>query len=291
MRGLESLIPPRKSSNEGGNSKESIFLIEIDNISPNSEQPRTEFNEDELKGLASSIRTYGILQPLLVRKIEEDVPSGRKVSYELIAGERRLRASKLVGLSHVPAIIRGVRPQEKLELSLVENLQRNNLNPIEEALAYQRLQDEYNFSQQEIADRMGKSRPVVANALRMLRLPRVIQDAVREGKISFGHTRPLLSLENPDQQLSVFQEIVEKNLPVHAVENKVREMLAPLGKVSKRAQADPQLKELEHKIKTALVSSRVALRADNDKARLAIIFPSREELVQWAEKWLGEAGA
>ncbi len=290
MRGLESLIPPRKLPQESGNSKESIFLIEIDNISPNSEQPRTEFNEDELKGLASSIRTYGILQPLLVRKIEEDVPSGRKVSYELIAGERRLRASKLVGLSHVPAIIRGVRPQEKLELSLVENLQRNNLNPIEEALAYQRLQDEYNFSQQEIADRMGKSRPVVANALRMLRLPRAIQDAVREGKISFGHTRPLLSLENPDLQLTMFQEIIEKNLPVHAVEDKVREMLAPLGKASKRAQADPQLKELEHKIKTALVSSRVALRADNDKARLAITFPSREELVQWAEKWLGSTG-
>lgn len=291
MRGLESLIPPRKSPGENGDAKESVFLIEVDNISPNSEQPRHDFNEEELKGLSYSIRTYGILQPLIVRKVEEEIPSGRKVSYELIAGERRLRAAKLAGLSHVPAIIRGVKPQEKLELSLIENIQRNDLNPIDEALAYQRLQDEYNLNQKEIADRVGKSRPVVANAMRMLRLPREIQQAVREGKISFGHTRPLLSLDNPAEQLSIFQEIVEKNLPVHAVEDKVREMLAPSVQAVHKAAKDPQLKELEHKIKVALVSSKVALRADNDKARLAITFPSREELVKWTQMWLGGSGS
>ena len=207
MRGLESLIPQKRNNSTKSSDKESVFLIDVEHISPNPYQPRREFKSEELADLSESIKVYGILQPLLVTKIEEDVPSGRRVRYELIAGERRLRAARLAGLPRVPVIVRQVTPKQKLEASLIENLQRDDLGPLDEAHAFQRLQDEFGIKQKKIAQRISKSASYVANTLRILSLPDHIQTALASGDINEGHTRPLLALKNDKAQEKLFKEI------------------------------------------------------------------------------------
>lgn len=190
--------------------------IAIDNITPNPHQPRLHFDEAKLSELAQSIKEHGVLQPLLVSKAGE--------KYELIAGERRLQAAKRAGLTSVPAVVRAVGEQEKLELAIIENIQRHNLNPIEEAKAYLRLVDEFGMQQDMVAKKMGQSRSTVANTLRLLHLPVEIQRAVAEGRISEGHAKALLSIENPEKQRAVFDLIIKEELTVRETELRVRDI-------------------------------------------------------------------
>jgi len=290
-KGLESLIPrntPIKSElllQEDLKTKESVFLIEIDKIRENPLQPRRDFNEEELKSLADSIREHGILQPLIVSKIEEEIPSGIKVSYELIAGERRLKAAKMSGLDFVPAIIRRkTEGREKLELALVENIQRANLNAIEKARGYERLSREFGLMQKQIAQKVGQSRELIANTIRLLRLPVEIQKAIEAGKISEGHGRAILTLDDNNQRLALFNEILIKNLSVRAVETLGRQIKG----VSKRTTGsiiDPEARAWESRLEDFL-GTRVKLAKSGDRGRILIEFYSSEELNSILDKIL-----
>lgn len=276
-RGLESLIPKSAPPNQQQNIKESIFLIEVEKIKENPLQPRRDFNEAELKSLANSIREYGILQPLIVAKIEEEIPLGIKVSYELIAGERRLKAAKISGLDFVPVIIRQkTEAKEKLEMALVENIQRADLNPIEKARGYERLAKEFGLMQKQIAEKIGQSRELVANTIRLLQLPIEIQKAIETGKISEGHAKTILAVEDNNQKFAFYNEILEKNLTVRAAESLSRQIKG----VSKRIKGnvlDPETKILESRLEDFL-GTHVTLAKSGNRGRILIEFYSPEEL-------------
>jgi ParB family chromosome partitioning protein len=197
-----------------------IAAIPIDQIEANPFQPRDQFEEDALNELAESIKVQGIIQPLTVRRLSAK-------QYQLISGERRLRASKLAGLTEVPAYIRAANDQEMIEMALIENIQRENLNAMEVAISFQRMIDECNLKQDELSGRVGKNRTTVTNYLRLLKLPPMIQAAIRDQQISMGHARAMVSIENVDQQLYVFKEILTKDLSVRKVEELVRSMQTP----------------------------------------------------------------
>ena len=286
-RGLESLIPKSAPANQQQNTidqndkqlkqKESVFLVEIDKIRENPLQPRRDFNETELKSLADSIREHGILQPLIVTKIEEEIPSGIKVSYELVAGERRLRAAEMSGLNFVPAIIRQkTEDKEKLELALVENIQRADLNAIEKARGYERLIREFGLIQKQVAEKVGQSRELVANTIRLLQLPIEIQRAIEAGKISEGHGRAILTLSDNNQRSALFNEILTKNLSVRAVETLGRQIKG-VSKRIKENTVDPETKVLESRLEDFL-GTRVKLAKSGSRGRILIEFYSSEEL-------------
>ena len=194
-------------------SKDKIFLIETNKIKPNPNQPRHTFSQDNLQELADSIREYGIIEPLVVTKIEKEIETGTKVEYQLIAGERRWRAAKLLGLPTVPAIIKKpVEESRKLELALVENIQREDLSPIAQAKAFSRLIQEFNLTQQALALKLGKSREVIANALRLLQLPLEAQKLLDEGRINEGHARSILLFRNPEKRRAFLKEILVRQL-------------------------------------------------------------------------------
>lgn len=260
--------------------KDHVFYIPVEKIVPNPYQPRKEFDPEALKHLAASIREYGILQPLVVSRLEIESPTGGiQVQYELIAGERRHRASQLAGLSEVPAIIRRQEsPKVKLELALIENLQREDLNPIERALAYRQLVDQFEMSQRQVADRIGKSREVVANTLRLLNLPEVMREALAGGKINEGHTRPLLMVTDyPEAQANLFHDILEKQLSVRQAEEIARNIAIERSK-KLRTPSDPNIKEVEDKLGNQL-GAKVSVHKDkNGHGRIAIEFYSDEEM-------------
>lgn len=212
-RGLDALIPDTESFE---NSSKEYFQCDIELIRPNRFQPRLLFPEDELEELSISIKKQGIIQPLLVKKNDS--------GYELITGERRLRAAKMAGLDRVPVIIKSISDSEMLEMSIVENIQRENLNPIEEAEAYNRLATEFNLTQDQVARRVGKSRPAVANFLRLLQLPEQIKASIMDGTLSMGHARALLGAETSAQQHAVWQVVVSKGLSVRETENLVKRL-------------------------------------------------------------------
>ena len=286
-RGLESLIPKSAPVNQKQSAldkndgklkeKESVFLIEVDKIRENPLQPRRDFNEAELKSLADSIREHGILQPLIVTKIEEEIPSGIKVSYELVAGERRLKAAEMSGLNFVPAIIRQkTEDKEKLELALVENIQRADLNAIEKARGYERLAKEFGLMQKQIAEKVGQSRELIANTIRLLQLPIEIQKAIESGKISEGHGRAILTLDDNNQRQALFNEILIKNLSVRAVETLGRQIKG-VSKRIKENTVDPETKVLESRLEDFL-GTRVKLAKSGNRGRILIEFYSSEEL-------------
>lgn len=260
--------------------KDHVFYIPVEKIVPNPYQPRKEFDPEALKHLAASIREYGILQPLVVSRLEIESPTGGiQVQYELIAGERRHRASQLAGLKEVPAIIRRQEsPKVKLELALIENLQREDLNPIERALAYRQLVDQFEMSQRQVADRIGKSREVVANTLRLLNLPEVMREALAGGKINEGHTRPLLMVTDyPEAQANLFHDILEKQLSVRQAEEIARNIAIERSK-KLRTPSDPNIKEVEDKLGNQL-GAKVSVHKDkNGHGRIAIEFYSDEEM-------------
>lgn len=258
----------------------SIFWIEIEKIRPNPFQPRHEFDEHKLRDLADSIRMYGVLQPLVVtrhEKMKED--GGLAVEYELISGERRLRASKLAGLDQVPVIIRSSEQsdREKLELAIIENLQREDLNPVDRARAFQRLVEEFKFTHGEIGAKVGKSRVYVSNTVRILAMPEEMLAALSEGKITEGHTRPLLMLsDRPEEQMTLFKEIIFKKVTVREAEQIARKIA--LDRVRRHnADVEPELLAMEAKLKERL-GTRVRIERKEVGGKITIDFFSDEDL-------------
>jgi len=278
--GLSSLIPNKLNKDKEANisiqkksftvsDSDEVVKIPIENIVPNPNQPRYYFDEDNLKELSLSIKEHGVIQPILVTKIDGD-------KYELIAGERRLQASKLIESKEIPAIIRLATNQQKLELALVENIQRHNLNSVEEAKAYKKLGEEFDLTQEEIARKTGKSRSAIANIIRLLDLPIEIQRGIIAGKITEGHARAILGLENPEKQRALYELILKNNLTVRAAENKVKEITVHAHKRKVSKQADPYIQDLEDSIQQKL-GTKVKIKKHGASGKIAIDFFSEEE--------------
>jgi ParB family chromosome partitioning protein len=257
----------------------SIFFIDVDKILPNPFQPRREFAEAPLKDLSESIRQYGVLQPLVVSRIEKETGDGGLITqYELIAGERRLRASRLAGLSQVPAIIRvGDDSMMKLEIAIIENLQREDLNPVERARAFARLVEEFKFTHTQIGQKMGKSREYVSNSLRLLALPQEFLDALSAGKINEGHTRPLMMLSTrPEEQMTLFKEIVFRKISVREAERIARRIA--VDKVRKKELLpNTELMEIEQKLQESL-GTRVHIEPREVGGKITIDYFSPADL-------------
>ena len=257
---------------------DSIYWVAVDKIKPNPFQPRKEFNEDALKSLAESIRQYGLLQPLTVTRKDVERPDGGLESeYELIAGERRLRAAKLIGLKELPVVIReGESDLTKLELAIIENLQREDLNAIDRAKAIKQLIDEFGISQSEAAAKIGKSREYVSNSLRLLTLPEDMQNAIIGKEITEGHARALLALnDRPQERETLFKEIILKRLPVRQAERIARSIAQE--RVRKYHRKPPEMVEIEKSL-TEQLGTRVIIETNAEGGRLLIDFFSTEDL-------------
>lgn len=257
---------------------ESVFWLETEKIGPNPLQPRREFDEQKLTDLAESIKQYGILQPLVVVRQERETPAGIAVDYELIAGERRLRAAKIAGLAQVPAIIRAEPADKvKLELALIENVQREDLNPIERAVAFKQLMDNFDMRQRDVGLKIGKSREFVANTLRLLTLPEYIKKAITDGRVSEGHARALMMLvEKPEEQEALFNDIYFKRLSVRDAEKASRRIA--VDRVRKRdGIPDAETRTLEEQLREAL-GTRVYIERKGVGGKISIEFFSEDEL-------------
>ncbi|MEI9910525.1 MAG: ParB/RepB/Spo0J family partition protein [Bacteroidota bacterium] len=275
---LQSIDTDLKTSS--GNLKTTVVenatstnRIPVDDIEPNPKQPRRDFDEQALKELAESIKLHDIIQPVTVSKL----PSGK---YRLIAGERRWRATKMAGLKDIPAYIRQANDSQLLELALLENLQREDLNAMEISLSYKRMMEELDYTQEQVAERMGKDRSTVANFIRLLKLPPDIQLAVRNGELSMGHARALINVDTIDKQLYIFKEIKEKSLSVRQTEALVRNMYKQSGAVKKTSKSS--LSPIYQKIEDNLAShfsTRVKLKnSSNGSGQITIEYYSQEEL-------------
>lgn len=270
-KGLSSLIPPKidkkifsKDSAVIG-EEEMIIQVPIGKIKANPHQPRSDFDHEGLEELTRSIKEHGILQPLILTLTDK--------GYEIITGERRLRAAKILDLKTIPALVRDVKEQQKLELALVENLQRKDLNPIEEAVAYQRLIDEFNLTQEEVAKRVSKSRSAVTNTLRLLTLPSEIQKALITGKINYSTARVIVGLP-PQERIKFFQKVLKQDLTVRAIEGQARKVVV---KRHFRKIKDPNLAALEEKLQAAL-GTKVTIKKSGETGQIMIEFYSAEEL-------------
>ena len=284
-KGLDSLIPnalgetktkketAAKSKTETTEGEEPQTLVKITKVEPNREQPRKNFDEDALQELADSIKQFGLLQPILVQD--------RKDYYEIIAGERRWRAAKLAGLKEVPVIIRNYTEQEIVEISLIENIQREDLNPIEEAQAYKRLLTEFHLKQDEVAERVSKSRTAVTNSLRLLKLDPRVQQMMVDEMISAGHARALLAISDVEKQYSVAMRIFDEKLSVRETEKLVKTILNPSKKKetsSSDSAEDAIYESLEEKMKN-ITGTRVFIhRKKNNKGKIEIEYYSRDDL-------------
>jgi ParB family chromosome partitioning protein len=249
-----------------------ISEIPVESISPNPQQPRKDFNDKALRDLAASFRQTGVLQPVVVRR--------RGVGYELIVGERRWRAAKFAGLTHIPAVVRETTDAQSLELALVENLLREDLNPMEESEAYQRLLAEFGWTQDELAQRVGRDRSSIANCLRLLKLPELIQADLRAGRLTMGHARALLSLPSPADQLKLREEILAHSWSVRATEEGVQ--LKRSKPARRQLRRSPDLAAVEDALRSAL-ATRVRLIGSERLGRIEIAYTSREELDRLAE--------
>jgi ParB family chromosome partitioning protein len=273
--GLSSLIPektkrPMVAEMPGAAHGDEVIKLSVDSIIPNPHQPRYYFDGENLKDLAESIREHGVVQPIIVTRIAEG-------KYELIAGERRLRASKLIGNKEIPAIVREADNQEKLELAIIENVQRHNLNAIEEAKAYKRLKEEFGLTQEEIAKKLGKGRVAVANTMRLLDLPVEIQRGIIEGKITEGHARAILGLDNPEKQRALYELILKGKLTVRDAENKVREIMVPSHTRTMTFSAiNPEIQDLENRLQQNL-GTKIQIKKKGTAGKIMIDFFSEEE--------------
>lgn len=264
----------------------SVFLMEINKIKPNSQQPRTEFNEEKLRDLSESIRQYGVLQPLVVTRMETETASGIFVEYELIAGERRLRASKLAGLSTVPVVIRKENNEKmKLELAIIENLQREDLNAMERSRAFKKLADNFKLKHHEIAARIGKSREYVSNTIRLLGLPEEIQNGLAKGEVSEGHCRVILSLDGRlEEQMAIYNDVVARRMNVRQTERMVRNIVN--GKLISEG-INIELKFIEKRLSETL-GTKVHIEMIGGRGKISIDFFSDEELNSFLKKMIGE---
>lgn len=272
-RGLDSLIPKDLDTANLLNEGERIQSLLVTDVQPNSDQPRMYFDKQALEELAQSIEQYGIVQPLVVKPLEHN-------KYSIIAGERRWRAAQIVGLKKIPAIIRNAETLERLEIALVENVQRVDLSPLEQAVSIERLHQQFNFSYKDIAKRLGKAATTVNNIVRLLQLPEKARQALRDGKISEGHARAILALKgNPKAQAELLRQIVAKNWSVRQAEQFVvshREGAKDRNAVSKRmAQTTPETEELSKRLKAPVTVRRTA-----KGGRLEIAFDSDDELTR-----------
>lgn len=284
-RGLASLIPQKKiepktasapashagvlPASDDIDAKKHIVHIPLSKIEPNPAQPRKHFDEAELKNLSDSIKEHGVLQPILVREVGAGL-------YHIIAGERRYQASKMLGFTEIPAIIKEVSDQQNVEIALVENIQRHDLNAVEEAKAYQKLRDDFGLSQEEIAKKVGKNRTTIANTMRLLELPEEVKKGLVDGKISEGHARAILAETNREKQIAIFHEIVDKKLTVRQVEN-LAKTTTVASHTREISSLPPVLKnrvsEIEQKVGT-----RVHLTKNGQRGKVTLEFFSDEEL-------------
>ena len=276
-KGLDSLIADKVgTSNEKTDAKNEV-MVNINKVEPNKEQPRKNFDEDALLELSESIKQFGFLQPLLV--------VDRKDYYEIIAGERRWRAAKMAGLKKVPVIIKDLTEQEIVEISLIENIQRENLNPIEEAIAYKRLLNEFNLKQDEVAERVSKSRTAVTNSMRLLKLCDKVQQMVIDDMISTGHARALLGITDEEKQYTLAQKIFDEKISVRDTEKLVKKMQkqknSPAKEVNpEKKKLDAVYQEAEEKMKTILGTKVIINQKDSMKGKIEIEYYSPDELTR-----------
>ncbi|MFA6383273.1 MAG: ParB/RepB/Spo0J family partition protein [Parcubacteria group bacterium] len=286
-RGLSSLIPPKNQKitepktdfnyfGAGDKKSESaqqpvssggVQEIELMRIVPNPHQPRMNFDGERMQELAASIKEHGIIQPLVVTKSEN--------GYEIIAGERRFQAAKLAGLKTVPAIVRKATEQQKLELAIIENIQRHDLNPIEEAKSYVKLVTEFDLSQEAVAQKVGKSRSAIANKERLLKLPVEIQKALIENKITEGHAKAILAIDQPEKQRALFEMILKNNLTVRQTEDKTKEISVRTHK--RVISVDPEIKRIEDMLAGTL-KTKVKIAKSGDGGKIIVDYYSKEEL-------------
>ena len=281
-KGLDSLIPDNKSmksvtsektveSKEDAAAKSGVQVMKINEVEPNRDQPRKNFDEDALLELSDSIKQFGVLQPLLVRK--------RKDYYEIIAGERRWRAAKLAGVKEVPVIEKEYTDQEILEIGLIENIQRENLNPIEEAIAYKRLLEEFNLKQDEVAERVSKSRTAVTNSMRLLKLSDKVQQMIIEDMITTGHARALLAIDDPELQYTLANKIFDEKLSVRETEKLVKEIKNPKKPKEKKPVANSFIyQDLEEKMKSVFGTKVSIASKGKGKGKIEIEYYSDDEL-------------
>ncbi len=286
-KGLDALIPntientnlKSKGNNKNSEKNEGDKLVKITMIEPNREQPRKNFDEDALLELAESIKQFGLLQPILVQD--------KGTYYEIIAGERRWRAAKLAGIKEVPVIIRNLTEQEIVEISLIENIQREDLNPIEEAMAYKRLLTEFNLKQDEVAERVSKSRTAVTNSIRLLKLCDEVQQMIIDDMITTGHARALISIEDPEKQYMIAQKIFDEKLSVRDVEKLMKELNKPVKEVKepkKNEKLEVIYDEIEEKLKQSLGTKVVISSKGNGSGKVEIEFYSHDDLEKIADK-------
>jgi len=283
-KGLQSLIPPKQKATEVDypkisqplrDRKESIFDIEVSKIKDNPYQPRHEVEEQSLRELAASIKQHGVLQPIIVTKNVKDTSRGQSVEYQLVAGHRRLEAVKMAGLPFIPAIVRDSTEQQKLELALVENLQRTDLNAMERAQAFRQLQEEFDLTHEEIAKKIGKSREFVSNTLRLINLPLSIQQGLRQGRISEGHARTIAGIKNPAAQKALFDEVLTNNLSVRQIEQRAREIYVQAHK--RKVAFDPEVKKIAQQLEMFL-GKKVQIRKSGVGGRLQVDFEDKKDL-------------
>jgi len=277
-KGLGALIPDIDSTNDSP-----YLQVEVERIAPNPHQPRQSFDEAMINELAASVREKGIIQPLIVRR------SGR--GYELIAGERRLRAAVKAGLKELPVVVREASDDEALQLALIENIQREDLNPIEEASAYKRLQEEMNLSQEEIAQKVGKSRPTVANSMRLLSLPKEVQREIARGKLPVGQARALLSLEGETSILSAARLVIAKGLSTRETERLIKRL--KMGRRGRREApgSDPDLRSLVERLQRSLGTKvRLIQRAKAGRGKIEIEYYSTDDLERIIQVMGGNKG-
>ena len=283
-KGLDSLIPDTIShtdqkSKESDSTTNNETIVKINKVEPNREQPRKNFDEDALLELAESIKQFGLLQPILVQD--------RNDHYEIIAGERRWRASKLAGLKEVPVIIKNLTEQEIVEISLIENIQREDLNPIEEAMAYKRLLTEFELKQDELAERVSKNRTTITNSMRLLKLNTEVQNMIISDMISAGHARALLAIEDSEVQYATAMKIFDEKLSVRDTEKLVKNINKPanLSSILKKPAENYDFiyKDIEDKIRTFIGAKTTVTSKDNNKGKIEIEFYSTEELERIVE--------
>ena len=284
-KGLDSLIPDKKSDKSGNiphnkvniqvesaaKEKDGQIMMKINDVEPNREQPRKNFEEDALLELADSIKQFGVLQPLIVQK--------RKDYYEIIAGERRWRAAKLAGVKEVPVIVKNYTDQEILEISLIENIQRENLNPIEEAMAYKKLLNEFKLKQDEVAERVSKSRTAVTNSMRLLKLSAKVQQMIIDDMISTGHARALLAIDDEEQQYLLATKVFDEKLSVRETEKLVKEVKNPKKEVPKKVIQNAFVYEdIEERMKNIMGTKVHVNHKPNGKGKIEIEYYSDSEL-------------
>ena len=282
-KGLDSLIPMgseienitkpvKKAKNEPKTNENGVIELKVNQIEPNREQPRKNFDEDALQELADSIKKHGIIQRLVVQKKGE--------YYEIIAGERRWRAAKIAGLKHIPVVIKDYSEQEMVEIALIENIQRQDLNPIEEAMAFKQLMQEYDLKQDELAERVSKSRTAVTNSMRLLKLPQKIMEMVINNELSSGHARTLLSIEDEDLQIRVAELVILKQMSVRETENYVKKLQNNKNKSkdTKNTDNDFVYRDIENRIKEIVGTKVKVNHKNNGKGKIEIEFYSDDEL-------------